>query len=78
MRATQNWMDSSRRIGHAVIWALILGFIATWIYQYDDCKATSTFESPQLMCLVSSLLSAYFSWLLAAIAAFLKIVTGFL
>jgi hypothetical protein len=61
-----------------MIWALMLAFIATWIYQHDDCKATSTSETPQVMCLVTSLFSAYFGWLITASEALLKIATTLL
>ena len=75
MRAMQNLAGGSRQIASAVIWAMIVGFIATWIYEYDGCKAAATDPSPQVWCLVTSLFSAYFTWLVMAIAAFLKLAT---
>jgi len=78
MRALQNVAGGTRQIASAVIWLIIVGFIATWIYEYDGCKASSTDPSPQVWCLFGSLFSTYFTWLVTAIATFLKVVTTIL
>jgi hypothetical protein len=67
-----------RRAMAGAVWLLILGFIGHWVYEYDVCKTASTDAHPQIGCLVMSLLSTYFTWLIAAIAGFLKVVTAFL
>jgi hypothetical protein len=62
----------------AVVVSLLVAFIATWIYEYDSCKWSSTSASPQIMCLLTSLASAYLTWWLWGLAVFVKLVTVFL
>ena len=70
----QRQVQWTKRTASAVVLSLMIAFIATWIYEYDSCKWSSTDASPQIMCLITSLLSAYFTWLMVALAAFLKLV----
>jgi len=75
VRKSQGWFSRVKWLGSAAIWLVIIGFIAHWIYEYDVCKAESTDPNPQLGCLVMSLFGTYFTWLIAAVAWFLKLVT---
>ena len=74
-RKSIGWFDRAKRVASAAVWVLIIGFIATWIYEYDACKWSSTSENPQVWCLITSLVSAYFTWWVVAVATFLKVVT---
>ena len=70
----QGWFARSKWVGSAVVWLLIIGFVANWIYAYDACKAAATNPDPQIGCLVVSLFGTYFAWLITAIAWFVKLV----
>lgn len=70
-----NW---TKRVVIAAVWLVMISFIATWIYEYDACKQSSSSTSPQALCLGTSLVSAYFTWLLMALAWFLKAVAALL
>ena len=75
MRVPKGWFEWTKLLVSAILWTLMLGFIGTWIYEYDLCRRSSGYASPQAGCLAGSLFSAYFAWLAYAVRYFFEVVT---
>lgn len=75
MRAPKGWFEWVKLAVSVVLWTAMIGFIATWIYEYDVCRRSSAAASPQAECLVTSVFSAYFTWLAYVVRYFFEVVT---
>ena len=74
MRRPQGWFEWVKLAARMVAWAVIVGFIGHWIYNYDRCLHDASSGLGKVGCLGVTLFATYLAWWLLAVIAFWYVV----